>query len=875
MPRPRQTSAGQHGRPEIGCVSPGEHVDELATRDWAEFYEAWLERGQVPSPSYAVITEDRAIFQGMYLNLAQIRDQVLSSGYRPALVTVVADVLQVPAGTGLRVDHARWRLVARRFQVEADCRIDLDLRARRMCEFVLYCAEQSGKLRVVATRHQGPPVVFRLETPVSSGGVRIGPVDGEVACQDVTWAQGATMAEQVWFRQGMRSQFFVAALLYDAHPELARAQFAWLLKWTGYDERDRDLFLQSASLWALLTVQLQAADRPAFVPALDRPVDPELVGGHVAQARQYEVDLRALRTQVVVDQQFIALAGVMLATRMHDGAYVDALLAGARADVEHAAAVLAAERQALSDATRRALAVAGDFERLGVPEWERLPLAEPVIGLAAAVATFGVGIASMIERPAGGAESITRAVGAAQRAQRGAAEAGRPIAVVAEQLGTRMVRLSEGAQALARFTMVGGMLTGDAVDAGAAVDVGAAGDARDVGVAGDAGDVGDGRSLAATVRERCAGVGAADLIGSREWRMYRRAADAVLRGPISSGAPFAVELLASVADLAGHCQAVSAAQVAAIEAGQRYTMLILQRRFARDQHLELQRQVDVIPVGSAAPALLLHGFYGILLVAKTGLFVAAQAYRDALYYWTLRPSPIRSFVVDGVDALAAELTTLTRVAGDGGSSLAHLDFRPEPMADVRVVVDDPSVVAGLAATGEAWWVMSGDTHPFARFDRVRLTRVRIWLEGARVPENGSVVVRLSTHGGYEDRAADTRLRFIAAPLVRKFTYRVSGRSLGSPDWSFPGGGFGYVEEDGVVVDQERFGYVQPTPFTRWGIRVRGKDLDLSSVTRVVMQVAGSGMTRRDHPGAGRSGRRGEVRCDPTTDSVGGSGHTDA
>ena len=55
----------------------------------------------------------------------------------------------------------------------------------------------------------------------------------------------------------------------------------------------------------------------------------------------------------------------------------------------------------------------------------------------------------------------------------------------------------------------------------------------------------------------------------------------------------------------------------------------------------------------------------------------------------------------------------------------------------------------------------------------------------------------------------------------------------------PDGSFGYVEVDGVVDNEVRYAYFQPTPFGEWHIKVTGDGLDLSGVTRVVMQFAGS------------------------------------
>jgi hypothetical protein len=98
---------------------------------------------------------------------------------------------------------------------------------------------------------------------------------------------------------------------------------------------------------------------------------------------------------------------------------------------------------------------------------------------------------------------------------------------------------------------------------------------------------------------------------------------------------------------------------------------------------------------------------------------------------------------------------------------------------------------------------------------------------------------MSTQGSYRDRFQGKAYQFTSKPLVRDFEYRVSTRRSGNPAWRFPDGTYGYIEVDGVVDDEVSYAYFQPTPFAEWHVRVHGDGLDLSRMTRVVMEFAGS------------------------------------
>ena len=159
--------------------------------------------------------------------------------------------------------------------------------------------------------------------------------------------------------------------------------------------------------------------------------------------------------------------------------------------------------------------------------------------------------------------------------------------------------------------------------------------------------------------------------------------------------------------------------------------------------------------------------------------------------------------------------------------------------DRLYVVDDAGVLAALGAEGHARWVLPADAHGFCRLHRARLASVRVWLEGACVPDGGVVDVRMVTEGSFLDRVGGTSYRFTSEPLDRTFRYRVSRSDDGSPAWVFPEGTYGHVVVDGVVDESLSYASVQPRAFAEWRVTVSGDALDLSGLTRVVMEFAGS------------------------------------
>ena len=54
----------------VPCCLRGGAIDVERQPNWAEFYQGWQARANLPDPSFTVIDESHAVFQAMYLDLA-------------------------------------------------------------------------------------------------------------------------------------------------------------------------------------------------------------------------------------------------------------------------------------------------------------------------------------------------------------------------------------------------------------------------------------------------------------------------------------------------------------------------------------------------------------------------------------------------------------------------------------------------------------------------------------------------------------------------------------------------------------------------------------------------------------------------------------
>ena len=784
--------------------------------EWKNFYAQLELKGHVPFAEGESIDANHAVFRAMYLDLAEVKATVFAGGAPPPLVTIYADVLSIPAGTVWSLDGSALVIVARLVLAGDASVVALDFRRSTGTSFIFFANEVQGALQVV-TQTDGQPNITIIDAPPPTGGVDY-TFQGAPVALPLTRAQGMAMQPGDDFVSALRTEYLFAALLYDQQPPLALSMLTFLKDWAGASQDLLGVFLRSTSLLGILTATVNArVNGAAFVPYLTSDIYTQLAAAYVAEAQQYERDYQELSTQKVVTDRALVLAKALLDNQIYQGEYVDQLVTMAKANYDNAVAAVGAALKNLSDARTRADLTRIDFEKVGIPEWTRAEIVKAIIELSMAAIEFAVGIGSVLfGNEAGGAAAAGAAVSAADAVAE-AADTAPKVAGIAKALAESMENLEKVGEMLNKL---GGFVQ-------AVVTV-----AQNLDEAGKFLD---------QLRDTDLSVGQLDVTGTFEWQIYQVQADSALEEPVQMKIGYARELKVAIDSVAILGQAVAAAQVAAVTAGQQYTTVLLQRDLARRQQARLAQAVSELKAGDELTVSMMQDFYERYIDAKSALFAALQNYRASFFYWALEPSQIDPKIIDSVGIIDTGLTTLTSFALDRQHALDRFSPPPQTMSDKRFVVDDPDVLARLRATGITRWTLPLDALPFDGFERVRLNTVRMWIDGLQPGSSGSITVTMSNPGNYLDRFGGRNYQFTSRPLTRKFQYRVSDVSVGSPAWRFPNGTYGYIEVDGSVDREVSYAYFEPTAFGEWQLDLTRNNagIDYSNVTRITMEFAGS------------------------------------
>jgi hypothetical protein len=800
----------------------GAFIPRISNRiDWRQLYAALEQLGGIPAASATEITGTRALFRAPFLDLAEVRKRIDAAGVgEPQQTVLYVDVLEIPGGFTWFSPDTTLSIYARRIEAAASARIRLDNRSgRNAANLLLFTNELPTPLTVVAVSADIP---VQITNPPPQGGLNIRTTAGAPARIDLTKAQGVPLTPPPAFVDMLRNSFIFASLLYDMEPDIALAKLIWIKEWGAASPVLLDFFLRSCPLVALLRAQIDAAKNGAvFVPYLTRHVYTTLATAFVAEAKRYESNYRLLAAQSVVTQNFIQQARALRDNQLSQTQYVDALAAQARTNYDNAVAAAESARRTFDRAKSNAEMAEINFRYKGIPAWRIQQITDALIELASAAVTFGVGVGTMlVGNPAGGAAGVGSAVQGANAVANAAGTAA-DVATMARLLADVMERLGEITEALQKIYEF----------------------ARAVMIAVQ--NIGNAGSVADTINGMDIDTGGVDLTATYEWQIYQLRATAALEMPVSLGVDYARDLQLAVDEVSIYGQALAAAQLAVITAGQEYAAIRLKQELAVEQHKRLQSLIDDLVEGQKPTDALMQEFYQRYIDAKSSLFSALQGYRASFFYWALRHSSVNPRIIDGVDTLDAGLKDLTAIALDEANALNNFSPPPQVMRQRLVTVTDPAVLNRLRTEGTTSFSVTLDDPAFVGLSRNRLTRVRVWLESARsIAANNVVQLAITTPGSYLDRFQGLNYQFVSSPLQRGFHYRVSATRQRPEDWVFGNGTYGYVEIDGAVDQEVSFAYFVPTPLAEWRIASpQGVKQDFSGVTKIILEFAGSVIPR--------------------------------
>ena len=793
--------------------------------NWAEFYRTLLSTARIPAVSSWEFTRSHGVIRDLHVDLAEALDQFRKKVPQPAMLTICADVVTLPKDFRPTIEKLSLVIAARRIEFASNSRIDLDLRKTPRAGLKLFASE------IVKLTSRLPVTVldpWGNDKPIPDADQNITPKGLLIVCFDeqVTGStdlspkttiktgagMGSMLGEDSTLALSLASIFHAATVLYDNpdHAATVAAQLAWITACAAQSPLQAGLMMQSAGLLAMVQSRTPGA---TFVPELSRTVYAETARAHVPQLLAYERQYERFEDQAVSVDDRIKAAKLLLAKSEDAVNLSQSLIGQATSNLTNATTALETAQTNVQKQQVEVEKAGGQFQ-VSAEWWFEKQKFEASVQIITAVIKSGAAIGriacgDVTSGPAavdGALQDLGKLAGAG-----GAGDLANTLALLKKMLLT-LGQVFELARKLVK--------AGTALDSmGSLASELAAPGLIDIGSAAN-------------------GPEAWDIFGEKAGAAMKPATDNQING---SG-----EYLLQLRILVVQGKALSAARAAVVQLGQELLRLRLIAATHVREKDRLQQYINDLETTREVKAGLRQMFFQRYLDAKRSLFVALEQYRASYVYWALSPSMVKPSLTDRVSVFENGLNDLAQMTLDNESALRR--FAPPPQKLTQsFLINDTGVLATLKSSRNATWTIPLDAPALTAYDRVRVTKVRVWLIGAKqAPAADSLHVEITNSGSYLDRKRErgqrdpVKFTFVAKPLARVFSYTTkqsSGTRVevepGMPAW---------VVMDGKVHDEVSYAYFVPTVFSQWSIRLpqsTNPGLDLSGVTGIRMDVEGS------------------------------------
>ena len=788
--------------------------------DWVSLYSGIQQNAQIPGTSDTEINQNDALFRDMYIDLSDVQTKLRDSGFTPFSVTIYADVVHIPNALAWTLASSALTIAARRIEIDGAAQVILDYRNTQTASLVIYAEEIAGSLQATAATATGTPQSLNVTT-VTPQGIQIGDSNGTLTQQTLAGTQGPMLQDGGDFQLSLVAIFQFATVLLETRPDIANAQLEWVKAASANSPQPMmvNLCLQSSAMQALLNSTTQAAAQGAsYVPYLTQAVYTNLAQAYITEAQAYETQYNRFSDKNEAIEARIAAAKIMLANSQDTTGYVDGLIQQCQSNLDQANASVFAARNNLQTQQDTVALAENDF-KAGMERYEYEQKLAAAFQIVTAALTFGAAIAMMLvgDEAAGPAAAGSAVKGAEAVAD--AAKVGSEVAKTASNLATSMKQLLKMLDALNKTIAFAQKITLEAKNIQSA------------------------SSATKDIASMDISTGGADITSSNYWQIFKLSADSALKDSIDKGIGGASNYQLQLDILTVYGQSLTACQVAVINLSQEMVRLSLQKQVSVQQTQRLTNYVNSMTTSEEPNAGMMQIFYQLYLDSKRSLFVALKNYQLSYQYWALRPSAIKPSITNTVGQFSTSLNNLTKIAMDDADALSAFSPPPQFLKQITYEVTNPSVLQSLATTSAASWPIDLDEPAFAGLDRVRVSTVRIWLEGAKTNGTRPLNIQLSTSGSYRDRYKGTNYQFTSPKLQRVFQYHVTPPTQGTtPDWVFDNGQYGFINVDAKVDDMVSFAYFVPTAYSDWTITLPANlnaGLDLSGVTKITMTFSGS------------------------------------
>jgi len=764
--------------------------------DWPTLFQ---NAGTVPGTS-STSTGQRWVVRAPYVDLGDLLQQVEQASPAPLYVQVYADVIHLPDGMQWPIaSNTGLVLSARLIEVAGSATVVIDCRTSQVANATVFAGAVVGSLQATVATGGSASTSFQIDQKTSLG-VTIGMDAGAAAQTALATPDSQMLVDGSPQLLSLVTSFTYATLWMQSDPTSAGTMFAWVQAMTAACPDVADLYTQAAAAGGILAA---LSTDSAYVPALSATVYTQLASAYVSTATAIEAQMQTVIDNEQSADTQIAAAKAMLASTTDKAKLAQSLIS------QQAQAVAAA--QTTSDQASALLSRQG-------------------AAVAAAQLTFNNGLAQyQANSTISGLLTLYGAVFDLAAALPGCFLTGNPQEEITKILIASEGMLQEYADTAAAMKWIAGAL-------------GSLSKLLQIS-----------RTVAAATKSFSSmkelpsllnGIGSSDvdgqnLLATAQWQVIQLEADKALSQAVALNVPGASDYQLALDKLVVYGLTCVSAQVQYVVLSQQLAKLEVEQYYTQRQANRLNAMIASLQSGIALDDDALQQLFLRSLAARRWLFLAFENYCLSYQYWALQPSSITPSMRDDAATLQANLASIEQDRIQG-----LLSFKPQPLNTV-IDITDPDVIAALQTTGTASFPLTLDTTAFAGWDRVRLKKMRFWIEGLTPPTGQPVYVSFSTSNTYLDRLQGQDFTFTTQPLAAlTFEYHVNQNA--DDGWPFADGSYGHVDGDGAVIDTEQYAYIEPTPFTTWTLTLPATlepGLDLSGITAIHMQIAGSGVAQ--------------------------------
>ena len=787
---------------------------------WRHFYNTLQSKGKVPDVRQQQINSVNAIFCANVLDITDVITPLEQSGRKPIIITVYTDVLRVTEDTRWQLEDSALVIYARQIELINGASLELDLQSTNCnTTFSLFGLHINGEIRVGE---------IRLDAANISPGIAIRcGTNNEMTRMPLTLSDGFPQKITQVQKSYLYNGYIYAVLSYYSMPEIALDILRWTKNWAGASSNAelQQLYFRCCSLATNLNSQILAEKTGAtYVPYLSTGISRwaarELGTTLLDEQRNY---YRLFSTDPVTDDLLDNAKRLAIHSKNNES-YVGNLLSQAKSNYDNASQ--ARETALLNFAMQQVMVMTAfnNLQQLGISANRPRGIDLASVNLVEAVAEFGIGIAGIA---AGNEEAAPATIQALAAAGEAAAQVKDGMQIVES-----MKELKKTIQVLDRVCT----LSNELFEAGKAIS-----------------ENGDPGKAIARIQRKDKPFKDDGANGVAAWHRFQAEVANGLKPLIDADIEHAPSLKRELDGLATYGKALCTSKLAEIKAAQQWVQLNLQLHYAKHNEANLQNQVAILGKNQQMPLQLQQLFYCKYLEQKCNLFIVLTNHQASYKYWALK-NPADTPALTDLTAIHSSLDSQANMTIDQMQALAGIGNSPQKMTGRLIRVDNPDVIARLRKTRKTQWILTLDEEALAQFDRVRISCVRVWLDGDGLYDLSrnkdiTLSLQLGTSGSYLDRLGEKLFRFNSANLARIFSYRVSDkpgnatRQLGRDRQGREL--YADINIDGSLAPDTQNNYFQPTPFTEWNLSLpkQPEGVDYSKIQTLVLEIQGSVIER--------------------------------